>query len=495
MIEGLEFGERPDVCVVGAGPAGLTIASKLGAAGQRVVLLESGGFRSSAFAQELNDGDLEGEPYAGLQSTRHRQVGGTPNTWNVAVRGRAGAKYAPLSPSDLTDWPIDWQDLAPFYAEAQELCGLGPFRYGADDWTTHRPFPLEGTGLTSGIYQFGYADRFTRWAVERMRGSETITVVPSATVVGLALSRGGARSNAVRVVRHDGRMLELEARTVILACGAVENARLLLLESRGDSRPSPWLGRCFMEHARDFSLLLVPDSPGLFAAASFYDLHHSKSGVLIGGRLGLTDEARQHFQLPNAAMTLVPRPRAGRPQGLTDSLFRLLGRTRQRYGWSRTRSPASVFDAFEIVLNLEQRPQESNRIELSRRSDRFGNPLPRLVLHWTDREQAGLEQLRERIGEWFRDAKLGRLRIVQGRRPDLNAHHHAGTTRMAGHAGEGVVDSDGRLFGCENVYVAGASVFPSAGYANPTLTIVALALRLAAHLGAASPRLAATTET
>lgn len=483
MIQGSELREGSDVCVVGAGPAGLTLARMLGVAGRRVCLIESGGFHDSRLAQQLNDGDLEGEPYAGLQSTRHRQVGGTTNTWNVVVRGRSGAKYVPLSPRDLADWPIDWRELEPYYAQAQERCGLGPLEYGAERWATkaRQPFSLDGTGLTSGVYQFGHADQFTRRMVEEIRGSRTVTTLPSVTVVGLSAERGRVRG--VRAIGEDGRPLEVEAAVVILACGAVENARLLLLQSGGEPSPSPWLGRGFMEHARDFSMTLVPESPDLFARASFYDLHAADSGWLIGGHLRVTDEARERHRLPQAAMTLVPRARTGTGRKITDSLLRVIGvKSRGRYGWSDVRSPEKAFDAFQIVMNLEQRPQPSNRVELSRRSDRLGNPLPRLVLRWTEEEQAELERLRERIAEWMRAARLGRLLTAPGRRPDLNAHHHAGTTRMSRAPEDGVVDPSGLVFGFENLYLAGASVFPTAGFANPTLTIVALALRLARHV-------------
>lgn len=110
--------------------------------------------------------------------------------------------------------------------------------------------------------------------------------------------------------------------------------------------------------------------------------------------------------------------------------------------------------------------------------------MPRLHLHWHEEEQQRLERLRELLWEWFPAAGLGELRRTPSLRPNLDAHHHAGTTRMALNIQEGVVDTEGRVFGLDNVYVAGASVFPSAGYANPTLTIVALARRLGRHLDA-----------
>jgi choline dehydrogenase-like flavoprotein len=476
------------VCVVGAGPAGIATALALGIAGRRVVLLESGGIRSSPRAQELNDGDHEGEPYNGLAGTRHRQVGGTVNIWNVPLHDEVGvgAKYVPLTPRDLAEWPISWNDLEPHYRRAQALCGLGPLEYGADYWATagRRPFRLEGTGLTSGVYQFGSAKQFTTVLPSRLGKMETIALVASTTVVGLDVDWAKRSVRGVHAVADSGQRVEVRARMVILACGAVENARLLLIAGLGGEGYSEWLGRGFMEHARDFSLLVIPDSPGLFAEASFYDQHTTDGGLRIGGRLTLTDDALDSFRLPNAAMTLVPR-RQGVRHRLARWMLRPFGRTGRRYGWSRVRSPATAFDAFEIVLNLEQRPHRWNRIELGSRRDRFGNPLPRLALAWTDEEQETLERLRDCLSEWLRTARLGRLQVTKGRRPDFNAHHHAGTTRMGLDSRAGVVDPQGRVFGLENLYLAGASIFPTAGYANPTLTIVATALRLASHVDAA----------
>jgi hypothetical protein len=482
----IDSSETLDVCIVGSGPAGLATALALGPTGCRVGLLESGGPHSSDGDQLLNDGDHEGVAYDGLIRTRRRQIGGTVNLWNVPIRNKLGAKFVPLSSRDMVDWPIGRDELDPYYIEAQTLCGLGPFRYDADYWATPgcTPFDLDGTGLTSAVYQFGAADQFTRILAKRLLRFESVTLVPNVTVVGLLGKPGARRLLGVRAVDANGQSIDVKAQTVVLACGAVENARLLMLAGL----ESTWLGRGFMEHARDFSLVLAPDSPRLFGEASFYDQRAATGGVPVGGRLALTDEALDSLALPNAAMTLVPRRRAGDRRGMLGrirrSIARAVGPPESRYGWSRVRRPADVFDAFNIVLNLEQRPHPWNRVELSGRRDRFGNPLPRLVLTWTPQEQASLEQLRRLLGDWFRAAKLGRLLITNGHRPDMNAHHHAGTTRMGTSADDGVVDVQGRVFGWDNLYVTGASVFPSAGFANPTLTIVALALRLARSLSA-----------
>ena len=479
---------RADVCVVGAGPAGLAVARALGRAGRRVVLLESGADGASPIAAELADGDHEGEPYEGLRATRHRGVGGTSNIWDVDVEGQPGAKYVPLDPGDFADWPIGPEELAPFYREAQALCGLGPFDYGAARWAgpDRRPFDLSGTGLVSGVYQFGTADRFTGELPAELRRTEAVTLVPSTTVVGLTDGASGRSIGGVRAVGPEGDPVEIEARRVVLACGAVENARLLLRAGLGGRDGLAWLGRGFMEHARDFSMTLVPGTPAVFSEAAFYDLHEPAEGVRVGGRLGLAAEAREAHDLPNAALTLIPRARGTTRPGLWG---RIRGRLRgggagreTRYGWSRVADPAGAYDVFGLVLNLEQRPDVGNRVEPGDRRDRFGHRLPRLVLRWSDEEQARLERLRGLLAGWLRDAGLGELSYEAGRRPDLSAHHHAGTTRMAASPDEGVVDPDARVFGVEGLYVAGASVFPTAGYANPTLTVVAQALRLAEHL-------------
>lgn len=145
-------------------------------------------------------------------------------------------------------------------------------------------------------------------------------------------------------------------------------------------------------------------------------------------------------------------------------------------------TPARWLDGFRLVVNLEQRPDPENKIGLSAHRDAFGLPRARLLWRWQNHEQVGLERQRESLAGWIAQSGLGRVVIRTGSPPDPNACHHAGTTRMSEDPRDGVVDPDGRVHELENLYVTGGSLFPSAGYANPTLTIVALALRLVDHL-------------
>ena len=481
-----------DVCIVGAGPAGLVLATEL-ASRCDVIILESGGDRAEPEAQALNDGDLIGDEYAGLRATRHRQVGGTSHLWNTPVGGAPGAKYAPLDALDFErtdggatgDWPFGLTELREYYARAQRVCGLGPFAYDAAPWVQpgHEPWPQTGV-LVSRVYQLGTRQALLdplRTAVDR---ATNVRLCTHATVVALHREDGGRRVGRVAIATAGRGAWSVRARRVVVAAGAVENARLLLLMDdasgcAGDA--SGWLGRGFMEHPRDSAIVLRPRSGDLYAASSFYDVHRAADGTCILGRLALAEEALRSGELPNASATLLARPRSalGRMRTLSPAIIRRL-LPGGGHGWSARAHTARLFDGFTVLLNIEQLPHPDNRVTLGRRRDAFGVPLPALEWRWRPDDQRRLDRLRALVAADLR--ARGAVTIETARRPDPNAHHHAGTTRMHDDPALGVVDRHARVHGTDNLYVAGASVFPTAGFANPVLTIVALALRLAAHL-------------
>jgi choline dehydrogenase-like flavoprotein len=246
-----------------------------------------------------------------------------------------------------------------------------------------------------------------------------------------------------------------------------------------------------MEHPRDRALSLQPYSPRLFSEARFYDPDLAKDGTLICGRVGLSEGAVLTEGLPNASVTLLPKVRER--SRLVDRVVGLwlcphssgLRGLRGGYGWSRMKEPARWLGGFSLLTNIEQYPDPENRVVLSKRKDPLG--LPRAALHWrwTKEEQGTLERLRKTLAISIERSGMGKVTILEDMAPDPNACHHAGTTRMHDDPRIGVVDSHGRVHGTDNLFVAGASVFPTAGFANPTLTIVALAIRLAHFLRAA----------
>ena len=489
------------ICIIGAGPAGISLARELSGRDLDVLVLESGGVEREERIQDLNQGTMVGEPYAGLRQTRHRGLGGAVHLWNTPVAGAPGAKYVPLDRCDFEErpdvshsgWPFDRLHLEPFYRRAQVVCGLGAFAYDGEDWGDGKPprLALASDRLTTRVYQFGTARCFTQRNLGDVRTAGNIRLCHHATVCQLETNGAGRRVVGATIACSPGRRFDVRGAIFVLAAGAIENARLLL--SSGSSSDAlgnrhGWVGRCFMEHPRDTGLILIPHSPSLFEEAGFYDAHAARDGTIVGGRLGLPEHAIRTARLPNASVTLLPREK-GPPEG-TGVAARFLARLRRLggrrptggYGWSAVPNPSEVFDAFQLLVNVEQLPNPENRVVLATTRDPLGVPMVEVHWRWREEEQAHLERLRATLARGIEEAGLGRVRIRSGLRPDPNAHHHAGTTRMHSDPRKGAVDTDGRVHGTDNLYATGASVFPTAGFANPTLTIVALALRLADHL-------------
>jgi choline dehydrogenase-like flavoprotein len=480
-----------DICIIGAGPAGLTLARELVGIPLEVLVLESGDAGTDSRVDDLNIGTVRGDRYADLRSTRHRGPGGTVHLWNTPIAGEQGAKFAPLDPFDFASrggdppggWPFDRDHLMPFYHRAHQVCGLG--RFGSDGGRSG--LPLAGHGLVSSVYHFGRASTFLRRNVDALRSADNITLCSGATACLLVTDGTGRRVVRARAAALSGATFAISARIFVLAAGTIETTRLLLASVAADPAAAwsglDWLGRGFMEHPRDYTLTWTPARPALFDDATFYDARAQQDGAIIGGRIGATSEILRAHGLPDFGVTLLPRrahasstrtirtilarPRAGPPAG---------------YGWSRVERPDNVYDAFRLVVNLGQRPDAANRIELGGAKDALGMPRSTLYWRWRDAEQAALERLRIMLASAFDRAGLGRIDMQPGARPDPNAHHHAGTTRMSSDPRHGVVDADARVHGTDNLFVSGASVFPTAGFVNPTLTIVAMAIRLADEL-------------
>jgi len=183
------------------------------------------------------------------------------------------------------------------------------------------------------------------------------------------------------------------------------------------------------------------------------------------------------------SITLAPLPRELRWPMAEAVRTRVLGaRARPRADWGRRSGNARRFAAFELMLNLEQAPDPDNRVTLGTGRDALGLPRAHVVWRWRERDQRSLDQARRILARDLEEAGVGRIVPISGTTLDPNAHHHLGATRMHRDPRQGVVDEHGRVHATANLFVAGSSVFPTGGCANPTLTIVALALRLADHL-------------
>jgi choline dehydrogenase-like flavoprotein len=499
-----------DTCIVGAGPAGLAVAHALASTGIELVLLDSGAAAPRPELDSLNDGDVVGGPYGALGQSRSRQIGGTSGLWNTPVAGELGAKYVPLDTTDFENregndgWPFERGALLPYYERAQELCGIGPFAYEADAWTDSgaTPFALNSSCLTSRVYQLGTRTALVSPMVNAIEAAPNARVITDATVLRLDSNGRDDVISSALVGSLTGDRWAVRANRFVLAAGAIENARLLLLSGRrgdGIGNEFDMVGRCFMEHPRDQSLSLTPATDALYRDAALYDARMAPTRATaadgqprrrapfeILGRLALSDDVIRSARLLNASATLLPivRPWLRRTRSWLHGSTSRLGRwlPSEGHGWSRHPTPHRVFDGFRVLLNLEQRPSRHNRIVLGSRRDPLGVPLPEL--HWclTTTELREIERLRELFAREIERAGLGGVAVRHDAVVDPNAHHHAGTTRMHDDPRHGVVDENARVHSVSNLFVAGASVFPTAGFANPVLTTIALSLRLADHL-------------
>src|SRR4051812_18953968 len=203
-----------DVCIIGGGPAGLVVAAVLAQTHGDVIVLESGADVPEAEILALNDGDMSGDVYAGLGQTRHRQAGGTIHLWNSAVSGHAAAKYAPLDAPDFerrpdrenSGWPFSLEELRADYAQAQHICGLGPFEYDGAAWSSasHEPWNLSGSALTSRVYQVGTREALHAPLRAAIARATNVRLCTHASAIALHRDPAGRRIDRVSVATPRG---------------------------------------------------------------------------------------------------------------------------------------------------------------------------------------------------------------------------------------------------------------------------------------------------
>jgi choline dehydrogenase-like flavoprotein len=502
-----------DVCIVGAGPAGITLARELDRAGRRVCLVESGGPDVDRRVQRQSRGTVTGYPLQRLHDSRVRAVGGTlrhprlgDEGW--AVRPLDAIDFAARADLPESGWPLTWEQVQPHYARAQAAAGLDTYDYRAASWVDPGRAPLPGLAdheVETTVFHF--APPIFQEALPELTRSPNVRVLLRSRVVGLVRTADGGTVDGVRVLRDDGSRLVVRADAVVLATGAVENARLLLLGDDGRSigNDHDLVGRYFGERLSAHCGHIVPTRPDLLDALAFYQQHDVRRTSLRGA-LRLSDERQRESGLRNCAFMIQPRP------ALVDT-DALRSATTLRKAFRRVPMlPGAGAHAASVVGGLggvlrsvgrgglraqtvtircqaEHAPYRDSRVTLGSRRDDLG--LPTANLHWRFGE-ADVESIRTSLAELdatLRASGLGRVESTMDdpRRPTLmeGMHHHMGTTRMNADPTLGVVDGDCRVHSMHNLYVTGGSVFPTYGASNPTLTIIALALRLADHLGAA----------
>lgn len=510
-----------DLCIVGGGPAGIAVALPfLGDTSKSVAVIESGGTAFDETAQELAETGQSGQTYFPIKETRIRAFGGSTMSW--------GGINAPLDAIDFEErswvprsgWPISRKDLDRYFDEAKRISGVinpdasaaGTEGFFGDE---HGPTPET---RWSEVY-FTAPARFSQMYADRFRRAENVSTLLHTTAIELETNETQSVVTGLRVSARDGASFRIVANDYVLAGGGIENPRLLLTsgntERGGLGNERGLVGRFFQEHPRLFDRFWLPEDSARLASRV-----NGTAGTLNFSRLGLSDAAMANEELLNC-ITNISFGYAGQDTDQFQAVRRIVNATRKPWSdspyfqdagggpnavrWIDVKTalkkphraiqsaanavlePASMRRWIQIETNVEQIPSPENRVTLTDDFDRYG--VPRATLHWTlatEEERTyrrGLELVVDALDQYAPGLKGGRVDEPDPWPDDvLGCWHHIGTTRMHESPSEGVVDANCRVHGMTNVYVAGSSVFPTGGATSPTLTIVALALRLSEHL-------------
>ena len=504
-----------DVIVVGAGAVGLILAVSLARAGKRVLLLESGS-RNIADADDLNEVIVTGRAHDGALHGRGRTVGGTTTLWGGQLTRFLPYDFDVRETMAGCIWPIGFEAVEPYYDEVAGMLGLDT-RYLTD---ASVKAALKCPKFED---QFTFEVFFTRWLREpnlaRYFSADldgtALSVAPVCHATQILSQPGETRIAGIKAIDSSGATRDFFAENIVLACGTIEISRLLLLTGK-KSPELAWarnanVGRYFQDH-----LDLVVGKIELRDRRAFSDIFEN---ILIDGRkympkLRMRSSALREAGCLNIAGTVRFDSSIAEDIGLLKNFVNsLLRGARIDKPWQTLKSMAALGRVWlpiiwrylrhrrilamadrgiSVIAHCEQRPMRDSRITLDAdRVDRFGDPLARL--HWVIDERLQVDSLRyfvTRLNEFLAKECKAELEVLpallSGEVSILaqarDSYHQCGGARMAPSAEEGVVDADCKVFGTANLYVAGAAVFPTSSFANPTYTAMALARRLSDYL-------------
>ena len=484
-----------DVCIVGAGAAGITLAKEFRDQSFRVCLLESGGLEPDERTQSLYSGEIAGLPYPALTVARLRYFGGTTNHWMGWCQPLDDIDFESNDWIPHSGWPFDKSYLVPFYKRAQSILQLGIFAYEPEAWKMEEtpPLPFPGDRVRTKIVQFSPPTRFGRVYRDEISQAKNIATYLHANVTEIEATENGRTVTRLHVACLQGNKFFVSARLFVVATGGIENARLLLLSNNiqkaGLGNQYDLVGRFFADHVLLKLGLILLSEPNI--STTLYDPPWPTEKSFMGWLIPSPEMLRGH-KLGNFCFSL-QETKWSDLLDEDDFLTSLSNVIRNldhiaRTSFTRIINRQASPKIFKLLTMFAPTPNPESRVNLTAERDILGQSKVRLQWQLSASDKHTVRRSQEILARELGRSGLGRLMTVLEMDDTVwsssveHGCHHMGTTRIHIDSKKGVVDQNCKVHGLSNLFIAGSSVFPTYGYAQPTLTIVALALRLADHV-------------
>jgi choline dehydrogenase-like flavoprotein len=506
---------RANICVIGSGAAGLAIATELAGGPQSVIVLESGGLTIEPATQGLYRSETAGLAHGGIHELRFRVFGGTTTRWAGQALPLLDIDFTHRSWIPYSGWPLRRSEFDPYYERACRMLKIPPFpstgSNGKDSPISYDP-AFDRRLLVPIVSRFSRRPNLATSHGRHLASCSNVRVVLHANVTELVSDPAGSTIDAARARALSGKTITVEAESFVVCAGGIETPRLLLVSDRyadgGLGNSHDLVGRFFQDHP---AVVVGPIQGG--------DRPHTREtfrprrvrGIRYQPLFRASDQLQRKDALTNvggaveyaqgqavqSAKTIFRSAQerhlgAEARAALRDVVQQPVPAISAAWRYFLLRQPALDTAGLPVLaVGGEQIPNPESRVYLSPERDVLG--MPRLVLQWrlTDQEVRTWRRFAEVAADGLEKRGFGRVALEEFRLPDdpddlsgivIDAGHHIGTTRMAQNPKHGVVDRDCRVFGLSNLYIASSAVFPTGGFSNPTLTIVALAIRLADRL-------------
>ncbi len=479
-----------DVCIIGAGAVGISMALEFKDTSHSVVLIESGGFEYDGQTQSLYTGKHIGLDTYSLETNRLRYFGGTTNHWAGHCRPFDELDFSVREWIPHSGWPVTVDELNPYFIRSQSIMDLGEYSYDQIDEYAEKlglpTLPVDNKRLINVMKHQSPPTRFGNAYKKQIEKSDHVSVYLHSNALELNTNEYASTITDLDVACINGPKYKIKARHFVLAAGGLENPRLMLLSNstapKGIGNDHGLVGRFYTDHLLIRGAMDISLSNPKFDFRLYTSLHEINGGQIFA-ILTASPELVKREKMTRFRFHLFPY--APGYTAASGGVFSTLDGSPKVTPLS-TKPGASI----QAFMAMEPIPNPDAFVRLSDEKDVFGQR--KLEVNWlvSDQELANAHRAIEICALEFGRMGLGRASAPMLEKPNewpasfSSGKHHSGTTRMAGNPKQGVIDSDCKVFGVDNLFVTGSSIFPTIGHTNPTLNLIAFSIRLADHLKA-----------